>query len=119
MLFRSENLRQLLLSAPLGQKRIIAVDPGFRTGCKVVALDSQGNLLHNTTVYPHPPQNRYAEAAETLRSLAARYKAEAFAIGDGTAGRETEQLVRGLGLEGIKVFCLLFSKIFFFNSLQN
>ena len=100
----AENLRQLLLSAPLGQKRIIAVDPGFRTGCKVVALDSQGNLLHNTTVYPHPPQNRYAEAAETLRSLAARYKAEAFAIGDGTAGRETEQLVRGLGLEGVGVF---------------
>ena len=62
------------------------------------------NLLHNTTVYPHPPQNRYAEAAETLRSLAARYKAEAFAIGDGTAGRETEQLVRGLGLEGVGVF---------------
>mgnify|MGYP002570546207 CR=1 FL=1 len=100
----AENLRQLLLSAPLGQKRIIAVDPGFRTGCKVVALDSQGNLLHNTTVYPHPPQNRYAEAAETLRSLAARYKAEAFAIGDGTARRETEQLVRGLGLEGVGVF---------------
>ena len=100
----AENLRQLLLSAPLGQKRIIAVDPGFRTGCKVVALDSQGNLLHNTTVYPHPPQNRYAEAAETLRSLAARYKAEAFAIGDGTAGRETEQLVRSLGLEGVGVF---------------
>ena len=100
----AENLRQLLLSAPLGQKRVIAIDPGFRTGCKVVALDSQGNLLHNTTVYPHPPQNRYAEAAETLRSLAARYKAEAFAIGDGTAGRETEQLVRGLGLEGVGVF---------------
>ena len=100
----AENLRQLLLSSPLGQKRVIAIDPGFRTGCKVVALDSQGNLLHNTTVYPHPPQNRYAEAAETLRSLAARYKAEAFAIGDGTAGRETEQLVRGLGLEGVGVF---------------
>ena len=100
----AENLRQLLLSSPLGQKRIVAIDPGFRTGCKVVALDAQGNLLHNTTVYPHPPQGRAAEAAETLKSLAARYKAEAFAIGDGTAGRETEQLVRGLGLEGVEVF---------------
>lgn len=100
----AENLRQLLLSPPLGQKRVVAIDPGFRTGCKVVALDSQGNLLHNTTVYPHPPQNRQAEAAETLKSLAAEYKAEAFAIGDGTAGRETEQLVRGLGLEGVEVF---------------
>ncbi|WP_295936066.1 Tex family protein [uncultured Alistipes sp.] len=95
----AENLRQLLLSAPLGQKRVIAIDPGFRTGCKVVVLDSQGNLIHNTTIYPHPPQNHYAEAAETLRSLAAKHKTEAFAIGDGTAGRETEQLVRGLGLE--------------------
>ena len=83
----AENLRQLLLSSPLGQKRVVAIDPGFRTGCKVVALDAQGNLLHNTTVYPHPPQGRAAEAAETLKSLAARYKAEAFAIGDGTAGR--------------------------------
>ena len=69
-----------------------------------VALDAQGNLLHNTTVYPHPPQGRAAEAAETLKSLAARHKAEAFAIGDGTAGRETEQLVRGLGLDGVEVF---------------
>ena len=100
----AENLRQLLLSSPLGQKRVVAIDPGFRTGCKGVALDAQGNLLHNTTVYPHPPQGRAAEAAETLKSLAARYKAEAFAIGDGTAGRETEQLVRGLGLEGVEVF---------------
>ena len=96
----AENLRQLLLSAPLGQKRVIAVDPGFRTGCKVVVLDAQGSLAHNTTIYPHPPQNRYAEAAETLKTLAAKYKAEAFAVGDGTAGRETEQLVRSLGLDG-------------------
>ena len=101
----AENLRQLLLSAPLGQKRVIAIDPGFRTGCKVVVLDSQGNLVHNTTIYPHPPQGRYAEAAETLRTLAGKYKAEAFAIGDGTAGRETEQLVRGLGLDaGVEIF---------------
>ena len=100
----AENLRQLLLSPPLGQKRVIALDPGFRTGCKVVVLDSQGGLLHNTTVYPHAPQNRYAEASETLKTLAAKYKTEAFAVGDGTAGRETEQLVRGLGLAGVEIF---------------
>ena len=100
----AENLRQLLLSPPLGQKRVIALDPGFRTGCNVVVLDSQGGLLHNTTVYPHAPQNRYAEAAETLKTLAAKYKTEAFAVGDGTAGRETEQLVRGLGLAGVEIF---------------
>jgi len=100
----AENLRQLLLSSPLGQKRVIALDPGFRTGCKVVALDSPGNRVDTTTVYPHAPQNRWAEAAETLKALAAKYRAEAFAIGDGTAGRETEQLVRGLGLEGVEVF---------------
>ena len=100
----AENLQQLLLSPPLGQKRVIALDPGFRTGCKVVVLDSQGGLLHNTTVYPHAPQNRYAEAAETLKTLAAKYKTEAFAVGDGTAGRETEQLVRGLGLAGVEIF---------------
>lgn len=100
----AENLRQLLLSAPLGQKRVIAIDPGFRTGCKVVVLDSQGNLVHNTTIYPHPPQNHRDEAAGILRSLAGKYKAEAFAIGDGTAGRETEQLVRGLGLDNVELF---------------
>lgn len=100
----AENLRQLLLSPPLGQKRVIALDPGFRTGCKVVVLDAQGNLVRNTTIYPHAPQNRWDESAATLRALAATYKTEAFAIGDGTAGRETEQLVRGLGLEGVEVF---------------
>lgn len=99
-----ENLRQLLLSPPLGQKRVIALDPGFRTGCKVVALDSQGNLLHHTVVYPHPPQNRRDQAAATLRRLAATYRAEAVAIGDGTASRETEQFVRGLGLEGVGIY---------------
>ena len=78
----AENLRQLLLSPPLGQKRVIALDPGFRTGCKVVVLDSQGGLLHNTTVYPHAPQNRYAEAAETLKTLAAKYKTEAFMVSE-------------------------------------
>ena len=95
----AENLRQLLLAPPLGQKRVIAIDPGCRTGCKVVALDSQGNLLHNDTIYPHPPQNRRTEAEHMLRDMARKYKAEAFAVGDGTAGRETEQLVRGLGLD--------------------
>ena len=100
----AENLRQLLLSPPLGQKRVIALDPGFRTGCKVAVLDSQGNLVHNTTIYPHPPQNHAAEAAETLKALVRNYKAEAFAVGDGTAGRETEQLVRSLGAEGVEIF---------------
>lgn len=100
----AENLRQLLLAPPLGQKRVIALDPGFRTGCKVVVLDSQGNLLHHTAIFPHPPQNRREEAAATLRSLAARYRTEAFAVGDGTAGRETLQLVRELGLEGVEIF---------------
>ena len=100
----AENLRQLLLASPLGQKRVIALDPGYRTGCKVVVLDSQGNLLHHTAIYPHPPQNRRDEAAATLKSLAARYRTEAFAVGDGTAGRETEQFVRALGLEGVEVF---------------
>ncbi len=100
----AENLRQLLLASPLGQKRVIALDPGFRTGCKVVVLDSQGNLLHHTTIFPHPPQNRRDEAAATLRSLVARYRTQAFAIGDGTAGRETEQWVRSLAWEGVEVF---------------
>lgn len=100
----AENLRQLLLASPLGQKRVIALDPGFRTGCKVVALDAQGNLLYHTVIYPHPPQSRTAEAAETLRRLAARYRTEAMAIGDGTAGRETEQFVRGLKLQGVELY---------------
>ncbi|OUQ54081.1 RNA-binding transcriptional accessory protein [Alistipes sp. An116] len=102
----AENLRQLLLASPLGQKRVIALDPGFRTGCKVVVLDSQGNLLHHTAIFPHPPQNRREEAAATLRTLARRYHTEAFAVGDGTAGRETLQLVRELGIEGVEVFAV-------------
>ncbi len=100
----AENLRQLLLASPLGQKRVIAIDPGFRTGCKVVVLDSQGNLLHNTTIYPHPPQHQTTEAADTLRKLASAYQTEAFAIGDGTAGRETEQFVRGLDIGDAAIF---------------
>ncbi len=94
----AENLRQLLLSAPLGQKRVIAIDPGFRTGCKVVVLDSQGNLLTHTVIYPHPPHNDREKAASLLESLVKDYAIEAFAIGNGTAGRETERFVRSLGL---------------------
>lgn len=94
----AENLRQLLLSSPLGQKAVLAIDPGFRTGCKVVALDKQGNLLHHTVIYPHPPQNDREGAAEVVSSLVNRYSIEAYAIGNGTAGRETEDFVRRLGL---------------------
>lgn len=90
----SNNLRQLLLGAPLGEKRILAIDPGFRTGCKVVCLDAQGNLLHNETIYPHAPQNDVGGAIKKLSSLANAYKIEAIAIGNGTASRETEQVVK-------------------------
>ena len=94
----AENLRQLLMSSPLGQKRVLAIDPGFRTGCKVVVLDSQGNLVHHTVIYPHPPQNDREGAARIITSLVKDYAIEAFAIGNGTAGRETEDFVRSLGL---------------------
>ena len=94
----AENLRQLLMSSPLGQKRVIAIDPGFRTGCKVVVLDSQGNLLRHTVIYPHPPQNDREKAASVITSLVNEYSTEAFAIGNGTAGRETEAFIRTLGL---------------------
>ncbi|WP_405401044.1 Tex family protein [Maribacter sp. Asnod2-G09] len=90
----SNNLRQLLLGAPLGEKRILAIDPGFRTGCKVVCLDAQGNLVHNETIYPHAPQNDIGGAIKKLSSLANAYKIEAIAIGNGTASRETEQVVK-------------------------
>ena len=90
----SNNLRQLLLGAPLGEKRILAIDPGFRTGCKVVCLDAQGNLVHNETIYPHAPQNDVGGAIKKLSSLANAYKIEAIAIGNGTASRETEQIVK-------------------------
>ena len=98
------NLRQLLLAAPLGQRRILAIDPGFRTGCKVVFLDAQGNLLHNETIFPHPPQNQYARAGFKLNALVEQYKIEAIAIGNGTAGRETEELVKSLHLKQVDVF---------------
>lgn len=88
------NLRQLLLAAPLGQKNILAIDPGFRTGCKVVCLDRQGRLLHNETIYPHPPQNEVGPAVSKIRNLVQAYGIEAVAIGNGTAGRETENFIR-------------------------
>lgn len=89
----AENLRQLLLAPPLGQKRVIGIDPGFRTGCKVVCLDAQGTLLHNEAIYPHPPKSEYAQAARKVVKLVEQYKIEAIAIGNGTASRETEQFV--------------------------
>ncbi len=89
----TENLKQLLLAPPLGQKRTLGIDPGYRTGCKVVCLDNQGNLLHNETIYPHPPQSKQKQAAATLRKLVEAYRIEAIAIGNGTASRETESFV--------------------------
>ncbi len=88
-----ENLRQLLLAPPLGQKRTLGIDPGFRTGCKVVCLDAQGNLLHNETIYPHPPVSKRKQAASTLRKLVEAYQIEVIAIGNGTASRETEAFI--------------------------
>jgi len=94
----ADNLRQLLLSSPLGQKTVLALDPGFRTGCKLVVLDKQGKLLHNETVYPHSGQHKEQEAAQNVRYLVGRYDVEAIAIGNGTASRETEAFVRSLKL---------------------
>ena len=90
----SNNLRQLLLGAPLGEKRILAIDPGFKSGCKVVCLDAQSNLVHNENIYPHAPQNDVSGAIKKLSSLVNAYKIEAIAIGNGTASRETEHLVK-------------------------
>lgn len=90
----SSNLRELLLASPLGQKRTLAIDPGFRTGCKVVCLDAQGNLLHNDTIYPHPPQNERSVAMRKLTQMVESYKIEVVAVGSGTAGRETEQFLK-------------------------
>lgn len=100
----ASNLKQLLLAPPLGQKRIMGIDPGFRTGCKVVCLDAQGNLLHNETIFPHQPQNQYARSGFKLATLVEQYKVEAIAIGNGTAGRETEDLVKSLHLKDVDVF---------------
>jgi uncharacterized protein len=95
-----ENLRQLLLAPPLGRKKVLAIDPGFRTGCKVVCLDRQGKLLNNDTIYPNFSDKKIQEASEKVRALCAQYDIEAIAIGNGTAGRETESFIRGLGLPG-------------------
>ncbi len=92
----AENLRQLLLSAPLGQKRVMGIDPGFRTGCKVVCLDAQGNLLHHEAIFPHPPVNKASVAARQVELMVEKYNIEAIAIGNGTASRETAQFVKQL-----------------------
>lgn len=95
----AENARQLLLAAPLGEKSVMAIDPGFRTGCKVVCLDEQGKLLENTNIYPHEPQKKLTESAATIKHLVQTHKIKAIAIGNGTAGRETEDFVQKLNLE--------------------
>ncbi len=101
----AKNLKQLLLGAPLGEKRIMAIDPGFRTGCKLVCLDAQGNLKHNETIFPHAPQNDEKGAIKKISSLADAHKIEAIAIGNGTASRETERLIRKIHFKNdIQVF---------------
>lgn len=97
------NLEQLLMSAPLGQKRVLALDPGFRTGCKVVCLDAEGNLLHHDVIYPHPPKSQFIDAMDKIETLVKKFKIEAFSIGNGTASRETEEFIKGLNLN-IPVF---------------
>ncbi|TDY13709.1 Tex family protein [Meridianimaribacter flavus] len=101
----AKNLKQLLLGSPLGEKRILAIDPGFRTGCKVVCLDAQGQLKHNETIYPHAPKNDSTGAIKKISTLAEAYKIEAIAIGNGTASRETESLIRRIRFKNdIQVF---------------
>lgn len=101
----SENLKQLLLAAPLGQKRVLGIDPGFRTGCKLVCLDEQGVLLHHEAIYPHPPKNEYAQARQKVEQLVDKYKIQAIAIGNGTASRETEDFVRRISFaRDVQVF---------------
>ncbi len=101
----AENLRQLLLGSPLGEKNVMAIDPGFRTGCKIVCLDRQGKLMHNETIYPHPPQNETAMSVKKILSLVNAYKIEAIAIGNGTASRETEDFIKWVKFENdIQVF---------------
>jgi len=95
----ADNLRQLLMSPPLGQKRVLAIDPGFKSGCKVVCLDAQGNLLHNETIFPHPPQRETSLAIKKVNTLVNSYKIEAIAIGNGTASRETEEFIRKIKFE--------------------
>lgn len=101
----SNNLKQLLLAAPLGEKRILAIDPGYRSGCKIVCLDEQGDLLHNETVYPHAPQNEKSAASSKIRSLINAYNIEAISIGNGTASRETENWIQNIPFDrNLKVF---------------
>ncbi|HUX97144.1 MAG TPA: Tex family protein [Bacteroidales bacterium] len=101
----ADNLRQLLLGSPLGEKNVLAIDPGFRTGCKIVCLDRQGNLLHNETIYPHPPQNETAMSVKKILTMVNAYKIEAIAIGNGTASRETEEFIKWVKFENdIQVF---------------
>lgn len=101
----AENMRQLLLAPPLGQKRVLAIDPGFKSGCKIVCLDEQGNLLHNENIYPHPPHNEYSKAGNKVVKLTSTYKIDAIAIGNGTASRETERFITNLRFEKeVKVF---------------
>ena len=101
----AENMRQLLLAPPLGQKRVLAIDPGFRSGCKIVCLDEQGSLLHNETIYPHPPRNEYSKAGNKVVKLTSTYKVDAIAIGNGTASRETERFITSLRFEtNVQVF---------------
>ncbi len=100
-----ENLRQLLLAAPIGQKRVLAIDPGFRTGCKVVCLDEQGNLLHNEAIFPHPPASEKVKSIQAISNMVQKYKIEVIAIGNGTAGRETEDFIKRVPLpQGTRVF---------------
>ncbi|MBE6216337.1 MAG: RNA-binding transcriptional accessory protein [Bacteroidales bacterium] len=100
-----ENLRQLLLAPPVGQKRVLAIDPGFRTGCKVVCLDEMGDLLHNEAIFPHPPVSEKVKAIQTVSGLVSRYDIEVIAIGNGTASRETEDFIRRVPLpDGVRVF---------------
>ncbi|MEE0237089.1 MAG: Tex family protein [Bacteroidales bacterium] len=100
-----ENLRQLLLAPPVGQKRVLAIDPGFRTGCKVVCLDEQGNLLHNEAIFPHPPANEKVKAIQAVSAMVAKYGIEVIAIGNGTASRETEEFIKRVPLPSeVRVF---------------
>jgi len=102
----TKNLSQLLLESPLGEQRVIGIDPGFRTGCKVVVLDEQGDLLASKTIYPHPPQQEHDKASKIMLELVGKYKPQAFAIGNGTAGRETESFVKGLSVPDVEVYLI-------------
>jgi uncharacterized protein len=118
----AENLRQLLLAPPLGQKRVLGIDPGFRTGCKVVCLDAQGNLLHNETIYPHPPQNETSQAMRKIQKMVEAYDIQAIAIGNGTAGREHRAFYSEYPLQidrEVKVFVVSENGAFHIFGIQN